>query len=103
MINVKEKIEDIKLNVDKVKNPAKYMGESQIKEGDFYAKQLSVFKAFFLFACEIYIGYLLLTNIPYIGLLILFFWIVFKYKNMKRELKYIEKEFSEWIAEQDIK
>jgi hypothetical protein len=36
-------------------------------------------------------------------LLILFFWIVFKYKNMKREFKYIEKEFSEWIVEQDTK
>jgi hypothetical protein len=80
---------------DKVKNPEKYLSPSQIKEGDKLAKKLSYFKALFLFACETYIGFLLLTNIPYIGLLILFFWIVFKYKNMKREFKYIEKEFSE--------
>lgn len=88
MIQIREKL-------DKIKNPEKYLTSNQIKEGDFYAKNLSIFKALFLFACETYIGFLLLTNIPYIGLLILFFWIVFKYKNMKREFKYIEKEFSE--------
>jgi hypothetical protein len=27
----------------------------------------------------------------------------FSYKNFKRELNYIEKEFSEWIVEQDTK
>jgi hypothetical protein len=80
---------------DKVKNPEKYLSPSQIKEGDKLAKKLSYFKAIFMLGCQIIIGLYTLGTIPIFGTGFLALFIFFSYKNYKRELKFIEKEFSE--------
>ena len=101
---------------DKIKNPKKYLTESQINEGDDLAKKISYFKAFFMLVCQIIIGvctlawypfYLgldsMIGGFPLLGSILLIVYSFFSYKNYKRELKFIEKEFSEWIVEQDTK
>lgn len=93
---------------DKVKNPEKYLTPSQIKEGDELAKKISYFKAIFMLFCQFIIGictiawypYYLGLDItigafPFVGSIMFGLFIFFSYKNYKRELKFIEKEFSE--------
>lgn len=93
---------------DKVKNPKKYLTSSQVNEGDELAKKISYFKALFMLVCQLIMGVctiawypyyagvdLLIGQLPLIGTSMLVIYSFFCYKNFKRELKYIEKEFSE--------
>ncbi len=93
---------------DKIKNPKKYLTESQINEGDDLAKKISYFKALFMLVCQLMIGactiawypfYLgvdvMIGEFPLIGGVSLIMYSFFSYKNFKSELNYIEKEFSE--------
>lgn len=101
-------IEGIKQTIDIVKNPKIYLNQEKINQGDELAKNISYFKAFFMLVCQIIIGvctiawypfYLgvdvMIGEFPLIGGVSLIMYSFFSYKNFKRELKYIEKEFSE--------
>lgn len=97
---VLEKIEDVKVIADKIKNPKQYLFDHQVKQGEDIAKALSWFFNIMNFSITTIIGYYVFCQIFCFqnnSIMVIVFtaiWLIIQYKEYKKRKKYIAEELS---------